>query len=391
MYTRCIFCTAALGSNEFLPRFPVGGTLAFDGERGRLWAVCPRCARWNLAPLEERWEAIEDAERLFRDCRLRAQRENIGLARLADGARLVRIGQAKQGELAAWRYGQQMVRRRRGYLVAAGAGAVTSGVVAVAATVGAIAAMASLPALFWAGEGVVRVAEGTHAAITRGARRLWHMGTDGRPLLRLTAQEAATRGERWLHKRDLRGAYLHWDDDAGAPTLQVPTSEGGFFTLAGSRARTALGRSLTIMNVRGASPRQLDGAVRQLSESGSAERWLQRASRDGLTLELPDSPAAYWRRRAAAEGLDTAGRPWVRKQSLMVLGDRSVYGANAYLQMRATALEMALHEETERRALEGELAALEEMWRQAEQIAAIADRLPDDIGGPEPPRMDSAG
>ena len=41
------------------------------------------------------------------------------------------------------------------------------------------------------------------------------------------------------------------------------------------------------------------------------------------------------------------------------------------------ALEMALHEETERRAMQGELAALEDMWRQAEEIAAIADRLPD--------------
>lgn len=39
------------------------------------------------------------------------------------------------------------------------------------------------------------------------------------------------------------------------------------------------------------------------------------------------------------------------------------------------AIEMAAHEETERRALEGELAALEESWRQAEEIAGIADSL----------------
>lgn len=38
-------------------------------------------------------------------------------------------------------------------------------------------------------------------------------------------------------------------------------------------------------------------------------------------------------------------------------------------------LEMAAHEESERRALEGELAELEEAWREAEEIAAIADRL----------------
>jgi hypothetical protein len=39
------------------------------------------------------------------------------------------------------------------------------------------------------------------------------------------------------------------------------------------------------------------------------------------------------------------------------------------------ALEMALHEEDERRAMEGELAALEERWREAEEIARIADSL----------------
>ena len=39
------------------------------------------------------------------------------------------------------------------------------------------------------------------------------------------------------------------------------------------------------------------------------------------------------------------------------------------------ALEMALHEEAERAAMEGELDALEEAWREAEEIAAIADNL----------------
>jgi hypothetical protein len=39
------------------------------------------------------------------------------------------------------------------------------------------------------------------------------------------------------------------------------------------------------------------------------------------------------------------------------------------------ALEMAAHEDIERRAMEGELAILEAAWRQAEEIAAIADNL----------------
>jgi hypothetical protein len=388
MYANCIFCSAGLGANEALPRFPVGRTLAFDAEKGRLWAVCPRCARWNLAPLEERWETLEDAERRFRDCRLRAQRENIGLARLADGTRLVRVGKAGQGELAAWRYGRHFVRRRRGYLVAAGTVAVTGTAAAVATTAAVFAVAASLPFVLWAGEGVVTAAEAAFSAVGHGANRLWHLGTDRRVLLRLSREEAAAAdGRRWLRKRDFRGAYLRWDEDAGTATVQVPAAGGRFLSLEGPRARTALGRSLAIMNVRGASPRQLEGAVRQLSEAGSAERWLERAARDGLTLELPSQPDAYWQRRSRHEGRGISTIEWVHSQSLRVLGDRSVFGTNAYLQMRAAALEMALHEETERRAMEGELAALEEMWRQAEEIAAIADRLPDDMPRADPPRI----
>ncbi len=36
---------------------------------------------------------------------------------------------------------------------------------------------------------------------------------------------------------------------------------------------------------------------------------------------------------------------------------------------------MALHEEEERRALDGDLAGLVAMWRAAEEIAAISDDL----------------
>ena len=39
------------------------------------------------------------------------------------------------------------------------------------------------------------------------------------------------------------------------------------------------------------------------------------------------------------------------------------------------AVEMALHEEQERRALEGELWRLERAWEEAEEIADIADSL----------------
>ena len=44
------------------------------------------------------------------------------------------------------------------------------------------------------------------------------------------------------------------------------------------------------------------------------------------------------------------------------------------------ALEMAANEDTERRALAGELLELERAWREAEEVAAIADGM---FGGEE--------
>jgi hypothetical protein len=39
------------------------------------------------------------------------------------------------------------------------------------------------------------------------------------------------------------------------------------------------------------------------------------------------------------------------------------------------AVEMAVNEENERRALENELSLLEDAWKDAEEIAAISDKL----------------
>ncbi|WP_419947956.1 hypothetical protein [Candidatus Palauibacter sp.] len=47
------------------------------------------------------------------------------------------------------------------------------------------------------------------------------------------------------------------------------------------------------------------------------------------------------------------------------------------------AIEMATHEQAEREALEGELKELEARWREAEEIARIADNLfvPESVEG----------
>lgn len=74
--------------------------------------VCRRCERWNLTPLEERWEAVETCEKLFQGTRVRVSSENIGLARHPEGLELVRIGEPLRPEFAAWRYGDPFGRRR---------------------------------------------------------------------------------------------------------------------------------------------------------------------------------------------------------------------------------------------------------------------------------------
>ena len=113
MFKTCMFCTRPLGTNEVIEHFPVGRRLAFDAERGCLWMVCRKWERWNLSPLEERWEAVEMCARLFRDTKLRVSTENLGLAKHPEGLELVRIGPPMRPDFAAWRYGDQFGRRRK--------------------------------------------------------------------------------------------------------------------------------------------------------------------------------------------------------------------------------------------------------------------------------------
>src|SRR5437762_3292450 len=140
MYSTCLFCNQDLGSNEVIEQFPIGRRLAFDASKGRLWVVCRKCERWNLTPLEERWEAIEECERLFAGTRLRVSTDNIGLAKLREGLELVRIGDALRPEMAAWRYGDQFGRRRRKSMLLTAAGvAAVGGLIVLGPMTGIIA------------------------------------------------------------------------------------------------------------------------------------------------------------------------------------------------------------------------------------------------------------
>ncbi len=157
MFKHCVFCHASLGSNETLEHFPVSKRVAYDPARGRLWAVCTACSRWNLAPIEERWEALEELDRLVTDRgRLLAQTDNIAMAKAGD-MDIVRVGRANLSEEAWWRYGRELQARRK-----------------VSSTLQYVETAATL-ALMTTGFGVVAMFGG--GVLGKGARYLKYGGT----------------------------------------------------------------------------------------------------------------------------------------------------------------------------------------------------------------------
>lgn len=319
MYATCLYCNTSLGENDSVPAMPVGRSLAFDAARGRLWVICPRCRRWNLSPLEERWEAIAQCDRAFREAPLRASTDQIGLVRTRDGMQLVRIGQPTRSEMATWRYARVFQQRRRhAHVIALGICVVGMGVISInqwsPALYSAIPALGSLPAL----------------------SNVWHVYREFvRPVARV--QDAAGR-TTVLRGQDITSVFLSPDDNDDGWMLRV-AREPGDILLRGADATGTLGRLLAFSNRVGAHEDIVMDAAERLISAGSASAYLR------MTAALSE--------RSARSPLDRQ---------------------NASVEARL-ALEMALHEETERRAEDGDLSMLRDAWRDAESLAAIADQL----------------
>jgi len=54
MYATCAFCNGKFDGDGGPSGLGVGRRLAFDEWRGRVWVICPKCARWNLTPMDDR-------------------------------------------------------------------------------------------------------------------------------------------------------------------------------------------------------------------------------------------------------------------------------------------------------------------------------------------------
>jgi hypothetical protein len=369
MYSTCLFCSAFLGTNEAMETFPVGERVAFDAAKGRLWAACGRCGRWNLAPIEERWEAVEQAESLFRDTRSRVQSENIGLARLADGTRLIRVGSALPGELAAWRYGGQLISRRRRNIAVTGAAVATGAALVI-----------GMPLIVGAGVPIgllnAGLQLGSLAHMRRQRMRIVH---------RSRAAESPTGQELVIRRWHLDNAVLVRTEDGGVALDMVPPSTSvrqslprrapadadRTFRLSGDAARRVLVRSMSDYNQGGASKAEVARAIDAIARAGGAETFALQAAETGVAI-WPAGPPRRGSFYSVRQILGT-----FKGERLPVVK----YGFSLGRSLKRTdalALEMALQDEAERRALQGELATLEAAWREAEEIAHIADALPDD-------------
>lgn len=356
MYTACLFCHTDLGANYFLPTFPVGRRLAFDPKKGRLWVICTRCGRWNLSPLEERWEAIDESERLFRGTRLRMSTDNIGLARFRGGFELVRIGPALLPEIASWRYGTRLVRYEPDHdqhdgLFMRGAQLIAR------ATAGALVGYAHSVGL--SDEAVLRM-------------RTFRRGEG--VLLRTTDEFSNPIIVRYGHL----GAAELVRPEKDAPWQLRLKHDGGFAILAESAALRVAGKMLATLNFGVASQSEVNHAIAKLDDAGDPEGYFTRVASLAMRTSwgrFPDAPP---------EVLQPHGS--FAERLALQLANRSFWGRGGTTSEEQTplfrlpavdrlALEMAANEDIERRALKGELELLHAAWRDAEEIAAIADEL----------------
>ena len=345
MYSTCLFCNGDLGKNEVVEHFPIGRRLAFDASKGRLWVVCRHCERWNLTPLEERWEAIEECERLFAETRLRASTDNIGLAKLREGLELVRIGSALRPEMAAWRYGDQFGRRRRRHLIYTGVGiSAVAGMVVMGPVMGWIAG---------GGWGSWQIITNLHSVYQnrRVRARLMIPGVEQPVVIRRKQLDKAAlvnAEDGWGLKLSIKGRGVEGLDSSAA-SFRMKKENAFEVTLRGEQALKAAGKLLPAVNEQGAKAQDVQSAVRIIGESSD--------------------PNQLFARYAGAAGSMARSRIHPR------VNDAMGHRISALPQEVRLALEMAAHEEQERRALEGELAILEAAWREAEEVAKIADDM----------------
>lgn len=158
----------------------------------------------------------------------------------------------------------------------------------------------------------------------------------------------------------------------------------GVTLLEGQDAVKVARTLLTALNDGTAPEALVRAALEKLDEAGHADGYFARVGALALRTSWGRLPVV--RVRAEALPAHASTRP-LAERVIVRLTTRSFWAhGGTGSEERALlhrlpdvdrlALEMAANEDAERSALEGELAQLREAWREAEEIAAIADRLP---------------
>jgi len=341
VYHTCLRCNRSLGTNTEIPHLHVGRKFAFDTRRGRLWVICAKCGQWNLTPLEERWEALEECERLATKAEARSAGATAALAQTDSGLELLRVGGMSDADIANWRYGRRIGERNRGHLwwlMPLEGFAISMGVTMWRAT-------HHLGASVWAATilGILVF------ALWRKPPRLWTRFDDGEGRSRLLWfwQRQHARIERAT--RDTRAVLVlpRWRRD---------------LRLTDARAVTVLASLLPRINGADCVAADLSAAVEKVSraEKGSRQR--------------PERPGRAARRRQ--RGKQPPPPAWVelRPWEIISLGMSNLWLASARPEDRL-ALEIAVTEEIEQRQLTERTEALTEEWRDEEEIGAISDDL----------------
>jgi hypothetical protein len=270
----------------------------------------------------------------------RVSTDNVGLARLRDGTDLVRIGRPLLPEFAHWRYGEQLGARRRRYsrsLWVMGTSVAALGGVGAVALFGAASGASYALGALWAG--LAGQSGASWYSTVRNAT--WTRTPDLQHPVVLPMEYAGTPRVSFDHSGDLR---VQLRGRRARSWLRVPFGAAPIlwrsedFTYTGDAARRAISDAMASVNVEGAHGTVLSNALERLDAQPSADELLRLVADD--TKREGPAYKGYVRRLPPDQRL---------------------------------ALEMALHEEDERRALAGELGVLYARWQEAEQVAQIAD------------------
>ena len=336
MYSDCLRCNRSLGRNTELARLPVGRRIAFDSTKARLWVVCPSCDQWNLVPIEERWEALEECEKVVAEAATRVDGGGLGVARTAGGIELLRANGISNADIANARYGHRIANRQRLLQVSF-------------AALGVLAAAAGIRATLSSGSPLVGVYIGIAAAywlfhIWRNPPRGWVR------VVRTTGQSTIV----WPWQ--LREVRLAAPAPNKLPELVLP-GLGAEVRLRGDEAVDFLTAFLPKVNGADCVDASLGRAISMVSEAEAQGRRLiteVRRKRSRRKRPPPQENLRPWQRIAM----------WMVHRPLVDIAPED-----------RLALEMAVMEEAEQRELTRYAKSLTQALEDEGEIAELADDL----------------